>query len=154
MPAMVPTPDVIAELTAMIWSTTLNMEMLPSDDTDPEGWPFPSVEAQVHITGSWNGVVAIHTSEQLAARVARQMLNLGRRNPTAEDIQDAFGEVANMTGGNIKGLMSESDAVMSLPSVVMGRDYSVRVPRTRQVAHYTFRCGDDPFVITLLEAIS
>ena len=43
---------------------------------------------------------------------------------------------------------------MSLPSVVMGRDYSVRVPRSRQVLHCTFRCGDDPFVVTLLEAVS
>lgn len=149
---MIPTAQDIAGMSALIWSTTLGLEVLPFADADEAQWPVPSVEAQVHITGRWRGVVVLHTSETLAARVAHQMLNLGRRSASAEDIQDAFGEVANMTGGNIKGMLAESDARMSLPSVVRGRDYSVRVPRSRELVRVALTCDNEPLVITLLQA--
>ncbi|MBS1818606.1 MAG: chemotaxis protein CheX [Acidobacteria bacterium] len=149
---MIPTQQDIFELTSLIWSTTLGMDVQPLAP-DAATWPVPSVEAQVHITGTWRGVVVLHTSEALAAKVAHQMLNLGRRSATAEDIQDAFGEVANMTGGNIKGLLSDADARMSLPSVVRGRDYTVRVPRAQELVRATLSCQDEPLIITVLQAI-
>lgn len=149
---MIPTARDIADTSALIWSTTLSMSVLPFADADEAQWPVPSIEAQVHITGSWQGVVVLQTSEILAARVAHRMLNLGRRSASAEDIQDAFGEVANMTGGNIKGMLAESDARMSLPSVVRGRDYSVRVPRSRELVRVALTCDNEPLVITLLQA--
>lgn len=150
---MIPTDHDLATLVQMIWSTTLGLEMAPGAAPDDASlWPTPSVEAQVHITGTWRGVVVLHASHALAVKVAHIMLSLGRRNPTPEDIQDAFGEVANMTGGNIKGLLADSDARLSLPSVVLGADYSVRVPRSRQMLRGVYYCDGEPMVVTLLEA--
>jgi chemotaxis protein CheX len=136
----------------MIWSTTLGLEAHPLDPADRHGWTLPAVEAQVHIAGTWQGVVVLHTSEALAARVAQRMFNLGENTPTAEDMQDAFGEVANITGGNIKGLISEGDAHLSLPAVVQGLDYAVRVPGSREVARVEFICEGEPLVVTVLHA--
>lgn len=149
---MIPSEPDIHELVAMIWSTTLSMDvsMLPPDRD--ASWMEPSVEAQIHITGSWRGVVILHASRRIAARAAHQMLHLGRRSPTPEDIQDVFGEIANMTGGNIKGLLCDADAKLSLPSVVLGRDYSVRVPRATELRRVTLSCDGEPLVVTLLEA--
>ena len=149
---MIPSAHDIYDLVAMIWSTTLGMEVLEQPPERDEPWMEPSVEAQVHITGTWRGVVVLHASRLIAARAAHQMLNLGRRSPTPEDIQDVFGEIANMTGGNIKGLLCDVDAKLSLPSVVLGRDYAVRVPRTHQLRKVTLSCEGEPLVITLLEA--
>ncbi len=149
---MIPTERDIIELVDMIWSTTLGLDVRPLDPANRDTWTLPAVEAQVHIAGTWQGVVVLHASEALAAVVAHRMLNLGRRTATPEDIQDAFGEIANMTGGNIKGLLSEGDAHLSLPAVVQGLDYSVRVPGSQPVLRVEFMCEREPLVVTLLQA--
>jgi chemotaxis protein CheX len=144
----------IIELTDMIWSTTLGLTTEAVEATNREAWALPPVEAQIHIAGAWQGVVILHTSEVLAARVAQIMFNLGTAQPSPVDMQDAFGEVANMTGGNIKGLLSEGDAHLSLPAVVQGRDYSVHVPGSEQIARVEFVCEGEPLVITVLHAVA
>jgi chemotaxis protein CheX len=149
---MIPSERDIYDLVTMIWSTTLGMEVSDQPPSRDGAWTEPSIEAQIHITGNWRGVVVLHASRQIAARAAHHMLNLGRREPTSEDIQDVFGEIANMTGGNIKGLLCDMDARLSLPSVVLGRDYTVRVPRTQQLRQVTLSCEGEPLVVTLLEA--
>jgi chemotaxis protein CheX len=145
-------PDDIIQLVDMIWSTTLGIEARPSGGMDRSKWTLPAVEAQVHITGTWQGVVVLHASEGLATRIAQRMFNLGDRSPRAEDKLDAFGEIANITGGNIKGLLSEGDAHLSLPAVVQGMDYSVRVPGSHQLGRYEFACEGEPLVVTILQA--
>ncbi len=148
---MIPSDRDIYDLVSMIWSTTLGMEVSEQPPEREGAWMEASVEAQIHITGTWRGVVVLHASRLIAARAAHHMLNLGRRNPTPEDIQDVFGEIANMTGGNIKGLICDADARLSLPSVVLGRDYAVRVPRTQQLRKVTLSCEGEPLVVALLE---
>jgi len=149
---MNPSEHDIIELVDMIWSTTLGFEIHPVDAESRDEWTLPAVEAQVHIAGTWQGVVVLHTSKALAARVAQRMFDLGTEPPTPEDMQDAFGELANIAGGNIKGLISEGDAHLSLPAVVQGFDYSVRVPGSRQVARVEFICDGEPLVVTVLHA--
>jgi chemotaxis protein CheX len=151
---MIPPERDIVDLVDMIWSTTLGMEThaLARDAADRDEWTLPAIEAQVHIAGTWQGVVVLHTSEALAARVAQRMFNLGSEPPTQEDMQDAFGEVANITGGNIKGLLSEGDAYLSLPAVVQGFDYSIRVPGSQQISRVEFTCEGEPLVVTVLHA--
>lgn len=142
----------IIELVDMIWSTTLGLSVQPLGSMPRENWALPPIEAQVHIAGTWQGVVVLHTSEALAARVARVMFNLGNETPTPGDLQDAFGEVANITGGNIKGLISVGDAHLSLPSVVQGNDYSTHVPGSELVVRVEFICEGEPLVVTVLHA--
>lgn len=149
---MIPGSSDINELVDMIWSSTLGLHVEPLNQADRSNWVLPPVEAQVHIAGTWQGAVVLHTSQTLATLVAQRMFGLGATPPTADDIQDAFGEIANMTGGNIKGLISEGDAHLSLPLVVSGRDYSIRVPRSREVLRAEFLCEGQPLVVTVLQA--
>ena len=149
---MTPEPPDIIELVDMIWSATLGLQPQPLLQPKRDEWALPAVEAQVHIAGTWQGAVVLHTSQALAARVAQRMFSLGSTPPTSDDIQDAFGEIANITGGNIKGLISEGDAHLSLPVVIQGRDYSVRVPRSREVQRVEFLCEGQPLVVTVLQA--
>ena len=149
---MIPGQGDIIELVDMIWSATLGLTTQPLHQPKRDEWALPAVEAQVHIAGTWQGAVVLHTSQTLASRVAQRMFSLGSAPPTADDIQDAFGEIANITGGNIKGLISDGDAHLSLPVVIQGRDYSVRVPRSREVQRVEFQCEGQPLVVTLLQA--
>ena len=149
---MIPGHNDIIELVDMIWSSTLGLHIEPLGDADRAEWALPAVEAQVHIAGAWQGAVVLNTSQRLAAQVAQRMFSLDATPPTSDDIQDAFGEIANITGGNIKGLLSEGDAHLSLPVVIQGRDYTVRVPRSREVLRVEFLCEGHPMVVTLLKA--
>lgn len=149
---MIPQERDIVELVDMVWSTTLGMETHLCDPGERERRPLPAVEAQVHITGTWQGLVALHTSQALAARIAQRMFRLDTTPPTAEDVQDAFGELANITGGNIKGLLSEGNAYLSLPAVVQGLDYSVRVPGSHEICRFEFFCEGEPLVVTIIQA--
>jgi hypothetical protein len=80
------------------------------------------------------------------------MFSLGERPPTLADMQDAFGEVANITGGNLKGILSVDGAHLSLPTVVQGRDYTVSIPGSQEIARGVFTCEGRPLVVTVLRA--
>jgi len=149
--AMVPSRHDIDELVATVWDTTLGLPIQPNSDAAAVAWTPPCVEAQVHITGTWRGVVVLHASESLAKRVARRLFG-GDAPPEAADVQDAVGELANITGGNIKGLLSAEDAHLSLPAVVYGRDYRVHIPGSEPLGRFEFLSDGDPFVVTLLRA--
>ena len=77
---------------------------------------------------------------------------LARRTPpTLEDVQDALGEITNMTGGNLKALMPGS-CHLSLPAVIDGNDYRIRIPTARVLTRVLFECDGLPAVISLVAA--
>ena len=68
-------------------------------------------------------------------------------------MRDAFGELANMIGGNIKGIVSDGGAFLSMPSVVQGHHYEVTIPGTALVARCEFLCDGQPLVVSVLQAL-
>ncbi|WP_152192569.1 chemotaxis protein CheX [Georgenia satyanarayanai] len=75
------------------------------------------VRAWVEIQGEPAVRTVVATGRETADRIARALLALGPAEPvTVEDLRDALGEVANVIGGNLKGLMEGTDG-LSLPVV-------------------------------------
>lgn len=144
----------IESLVGVIWSTMLEMPLDCVPEGAEGGWSRPALQAQVHITGEWQGAVVLHASPALVERLTRRLCALEDQAPTLDDMQDAFGEMANMVGGNLKGILSDGEARLSLPTVVQGGDYCVRVPGSRQVARKVFSSDGQPFVVTILQADS
>jgi hypothetical protein len=66
-----------------------------------------------HITGDWQRAVVLHAAPSLVMKIAQRMFSLGERSPSIEDMLDAFGEIANITGGNLKRLLSAGAAHLS-----------------------------------------
>ena len=140
----------IDDLVTTVWATTLGIEIEPCAGDVAAQSPGPWIEAQVHITDAWRGVVVLHATERLGVIVARRLF--AAEAVTADDIQDAMGELANITGGNIKGLLPGGELRLSLPSVVCGRDYHVHVPGSELLQRADFVAAGEPFVVTLLRA--
>jgi len=67
-----------------------------------------------------------------------------------DDVRDAMGEIVNMVGGNLKSVLPHGVA-LSMPSVVQGRSYSLRVCGSNLVHHQAFVTADGPFWVTLVE---
>jgi len=139
----------IKQLTISVWDAILR---LPIDEDEA---PLPAgqrtLSACVHITGAWNGVLALTCGDQMAAESAAIMFDLDRAGVSVADMQDALGELANMIGGNVKALLPEH-CHLSLPMVVEGMDYSFRVPGSRLVSRIPMRSGEHRVTVSLLES--
>ena len=67
-----------------------------------------------------------------------------------EEVQDALGEVANMTGGSVKNTLT-GRSELSLPAVTEGTDYTVTVPGSKLVSQVNFECEGEPLEVSILE---
>ncbi len=77
------------------------------------------------------------------------MFGIDENEAGEEEIQDAIGELANMTGGNIKSLLPEP-CYLSLPAVAI-TDHGFRVPGSELVTQINFACDDNLFMVSLLK---
>jgi chemotaxis protein CheX len=141
----------ISTLSEAIWLQVLHLVLHPS----PTGTgALPSgrtVDGIVAISGDFQGAVIVQMSEALARRVATIMFSLGDATPTLEDVQDAVGEITNMTGGNLKALMPGT-CHLALPAVIDGIDYRIRIPTARVLTRVLFECEGHPVVVSLVAA--
>ncbi len=70
--------------------------------------------------GELNARALLCTESDTAHEIARELLMLTPDDPvTTEDLIDAFGEIANVVGGNVKALIN-APAKLSLPQVAHG----------------------------------
>lgn len=92
----------------------------------------------VGIAGNWDGAVIVDCSPGVAADLASIMFGLAPAEVQRDHIEDTLGELANMIGGNLKALLVPP-CTLSLPTVVEGRDYRVRVPGASIVRDLHFR---------------
>lgn len=75
-----------------------------------------SIVASIEIAGSRRRTVELRANEELAAMMAEAMFGADRASLSLEEIRDAFGEVTNMIGGNVKAHFGE-EAQLSLPVI-------------------------------------
>jgi chemotaxis protein CheX len=92
----------------------------------PGELPADALSSWVDVVGPWTGTVVLTTGRETAAELTRALL--GEHAPAEledEDIADAFGEIANVVGGNVKAALPGPSA-LSLPDV--GAAPAVRNP--------------------------
>jgi chemotaxis protein CheX len=139
----------IIALTQYIWGATLNLDALPHQAPVALTPGRRTLDGVINITGAWAGAVVLQVPEAVARRAAAVMFELDADVASLEDMQDAVGELTNMTGGNVKALL-DGQCALSLPAVVEGRDYSVRVPGSEPVTRVSFDLEGEAFVVSLL----
>ncbi len=93
----------------------------------PGDLPAETLSAWVDVVGPWTGSVVLTTGRQTAADLCRALL--AEHAPELlehEDVADAFGEIANVVGGNVKAALPGPSA-LGLPEV--GDGPAVRNPQ-------------------------
>ena len=133
-----------------IWAAMLGLDLEGDRLVDTHDPDERVVTGTVLITGDWEGAVTVQTSERHARRSTGLMLMLEDDEIGDEDIADTVGELANMTGGNVKSLM-EGSCQLSLPSVTTGRDYHVSIPGATIVQRSALDCEGELIVVCLLQ---
>ncbi|HEY4604279.1 MAG TPA: chemotaxis protein CheX [Blastococcus sp.] len=76
-----------------------------------------AVSSWVEVVGPWTGSVVLTCARPTAEELARCLLK-EHAPPVldAEDVEDALGELANVVGGNVKGILP-GPSVLGLPQV-------------------------------------
>lgn len=117
----------ITDATTEIFETMIMMEITPGNPLQQLVTTFRhTVSGMVGLAGTFKGLLAIHTPNEVAMAITSNFLGL-EVDEINEDVQDAIGELANMLAGNIKLAIDESgkDVTLSIPSAVHGDEYSL-----------------------------
>jgi chemotaxis protein CheX len=122
-------PELIDEATVLSIAEEAWIALVGEDEVLlplPGTMPHDVLSSWVDIVGPWTGSVVLTTGRQTAADLCRALL--GDAAPPLldhDDIADAFGEIANVVGGNVKAALPGPSA-LSLPEV--GDGPAVRDP--------------------------
>lgn len=144
-----PTSEDLLEITEQIWTSYLDFEGLNPLIPVPALQGTPTVFAWVSVTGAWRGHVVVACSGPASKNVAAALLGIEDRDEIGEaDMADALGELANIIGGNVKGLMPEPSA-LSLPQVVEGE--RALWPGATEACRIELTWMEEPVVITVLD---
>lgn len=141
------------QIAADIWAAILGLELKPNPATDAHAEDDRVVTGCVQITGDWSGAVTVQCSDRLARRATALMFAMEEDEVSEEEISDTIGELANMTGGNVKSLLDGS-CQLSLPSVTSGRDYSVVIPGAQPLDRVAAEVDGELVAMTLLQRVA
>ena len=109
-----------------IFGSMAGLHMTPSSTFIESDVHRSYVVSAVQIVGDWQGAVRLDIDLELARRACANLVGLEPADLSTQDIRDAAGELANMTGGSVKALSSPTSR-LSLPSVAVGRDFASEV---------------------------
>lgn len=140
----------IHTLVQEIWASYLLLDVEPA--------PHPqtsdrSLSALIHIHGTWEGTVILHCSRALAGHIAGAMFAIEPEELSEDEVGDAVGEIANMLGGSIKSMV-DGPASLSLPTVIGGEQYVVKIPGSTVLNEVWFTTSDESMVVSVLQRAS
>jgi CheY-specific phosphatase CheX len=140
-------PGELVQIVHSVFETMINLQVAECDAP----W-FPSGEhltAAVHLAGDWSGVVLLECDRGQACRFAGRFLSNEPPGVVDDVVRDVLGELANMISGNLKCILTHGIR-LSIPTVVNGTDYILRVCGATIRERLAFRSEEGPFWITVL----
>ena len=140
-------PAELAKIVESVFAAMLTMELHEC------GTPwFPGVErltAVLHMAGGWNGAVLLECDRRQACQFASRFLSMDLPETVDDVVRDVLGELVNMIGGNMKCILTPG-IQLSMPSVVDGSDYCLRVCGAVVSDRLTFQSAGGPIWVTIL----
>jgi chemotaxis protein CheX len=114
--------------------------------------PDPIVTSAVYFAGSWKGAALLECNLELAKLFTARLMPGCQPTSFDDDVRDCIGELANMIGGNLKALLPDH-VELSIPSVIEGRNYSVRLCGNNAFLRLPFACEAGTFVVIIVEVV-
>jgi len=140
-------PSEVVQIVESVFETMLGLDAGEGDAP----W-FPSgdrLTAAVHLAGDWNGAVLIECDQRQACQFAGRFLSIDPPSTVDDVVRDMLGELANMIGGNMKCVLTRG-IQLSMPTVVDGSDYCVRVCGAGTRERLAFQCAEGAFWVTIV----
>jgi len=140
----------IAQIVTDVFRTMLGLEV---EMTQAEWQAAPDrVTSVIHFAGDWRGAVLLECSAQQACMFTAKLMPIGQPSSMNDDVRDTLGEIGNMIGGNLKSVVPRGVG-LSMPSVVEGSNYSMRICGGNLVNRLAFGGEAGNFWVTLVEMV-
>ncbi|MDR2303092.1 MAG: chemotaxis protein CheX [Treponema sp.] len=114
------------------------------------------ISAVIGLTGEARGAVVISMKNSLAIRIT-DLLTGSKHTKLDDDVVDAVGEIVNIIAGNVKkGLEEAFRLVISLPTIVTGKEHAIKWPNnSARIICIPFTAfGNEAFVLSVaIEAV-
>lgn len=91
----------LESLTRDIWTTMIGLDLV---DAVMVGGPEPGISSQIEIQGDTGVALRIDCSMELARTIASRLFDMPPEEIETDLVLDAMSEMANVLGGNIKGM--------------------------------------------------
>jgi len=113
---------------------------------------FSDITSAINLNGSKNGMLFISAEENTAKSLCSYMTGVSKSDVTDEDCFDAMSEFANMTAGNAKLRLGNSDYTFTLssPFVINGKEMTLTTKKKVRVVSTTFASDDLEIKIKLM----
>lgn len=108
------------------------------------------ITAMVGLAGQVCGVMSLQCSTKSSAIMASKMLGV-EPDQIGPEVCDAFGEICNMVAGNFKNKIAGlgEGCMLSVPTVVMGNDYSLHSVTDSPILEIRLQFESGPLIIRL-----
>ncbi len=133
-----------------IFSSMASMQLVPSDSISKPDTHKGGITSSVQIVGNWQGAVRLDIDLKLARVACARLLGVEPDDLSHDDVRDAAGELANITGGSVKALLAPTCS-LSLPSVVIGQDYEFSVLQGKVIQEAAFSHEAGRLLISIIE---
>ncbi|MDR2184683.1 MAG: chemotaxis protein CheX [Treponema sp.] len=89
------------------------------------------ISAVIGLTGEARGAVVISMKKELAVKITG-LLTGSEHKDLDDEVVDAIGEIVNIIAGNAKkGLEESFRLVISLPTIVQGKEHAIKWPNNQ-----------------------
>jgi chemotaxis protein CheX len=139
----------IEQVAASVFTTMMGLEAREVPGSGLGSGP-EFLTAAVFLTGSWQGAVLVQCSPQHACEFTGCFLGGPAPAEVSDDVRDVLGEIGNMIAGNLKCTLCPGIRV-SVPSVVAGRDYSLRLCGARLAEQMALETGKGSIRLSIFE---
>lgn len=137
----------LTQITADVFETMMGLAVSPCEK--PWSHSADRLISTVHLSGHWNGAVILEWDRAQTCRLAGRFLSMDPPADVDDVVRDVAGELANMVGGNVKALLSQGIR-LSIPSVVDGSDYSLRLCGSPPPLRLALKCDEGVFWVSLV----
>ncbi len=108
--------------------------------------------AAIYFAGDWKGAVLVECPDEMALFWTSRLMSIEMPVEFNDDVEDALGEIVNMVGGNLKSVLPPGVG-LSMPSVVRGKNYSLKVCGGNFTIRKSFATPQGLFWVTLVEVV-
>src|ERR1035438_4873525 len=109
----------LAQIVESVFETMISLEV--TECGVPWFASSDRLTSALHLAGEWSGVVLLECDRRQACRFAGRFLSMDAPDTVDDVVRDVLGELANMIGGNLQGVLTPGIR-LSMPSIVDGSD--------------------------------
>jgi len=137
----------IAAAVTEVFETMFSLALAPVDTVSASSLQGKRLVSSVCFAGDATGVVSVHVGEELARRMAANMLGVepGEIDDEAA-IHDMLGELGNIVTGGLKSALTDTGlrCALSTPSVTAGTDFMIEALNLDRYERFAFEAGGLP----------